>query len=78
MALIIVLCLLSCLIGLYRLQTSEFKSLENQSTALKADAKHVARFLILALPFLFYCLYFSVFTTTGIFNSRTKKCHRDE
>ena len=51
MALMIVLCLLSCLIGLYRLQTSEFKSLENQSTALKTDAKHVARFLILALPF---------------------------
>jgi len=51
MALMIVLCLLSCLIGLYRLQTSEFKSLENQSTALKTDAKHVAKFLILALPF---------------------------
>ena len=51
----IVLCLLSCLIGLYRLQTSEFKSLENQSTALKTDAKHLARFLILALPFFTAC-----------------------
>ncbi|NNH01484.1 DUF3488 and transglutaminase-like domain-containing protein [Acinetobacter sp. ANC 5414] len=51
MAIVIVLCLFSCLIGLYRLQTSEFKQAQNQSSALKTDAKHVGKFLILALPF---------------------------
>ena len=52
MAIVILLCLFSCLIGLYRLQTSEFKQAQNQSSALKTDAKHVGKFLILALPFL--------------------------
>ncbi|CAB1211644.1 transglutaminaseTgpA domain-containing protein [Acinetobacter bouvetii] len=51
MAMIVLLCLLSCLIGLYRLQTSEFSTDQKQTTALKADAKHVGKFLILALPF---------------------------
>ncbi|MCG2609658.1 DUF3488 and transglutaminase-like domain-containing protein [Acinetobacter sp. SM34] len=51
MALMVVLCLLSCLIGLYRLQTHEFKQLQNQSSAWQSDAKHVGKLLILALPF---------------------------
>ena len=51
MALMVVLCLLSCLIGLYRLQTHEFRQLQNSSGALQSDAKHVGKFLILALPF---------------------------
>ncbi|WP_425915072.1 transglutaminaseTgpA domain-containing protein [Acinetobacter sp. TSRC1-2] len=51
MAIVIILCLFSCLIGLYRLQTSEFKQAKNQSSTLKNDAKHVGKFLILALPF---------------------------
>ncbi len=51
MALMVVLCLLSCLIGLYRLQTHEFRQLQDQSSALQSDAKHVGKFLVLALPF---------------------------
>ena len=51
MAIMVLLCLFSCLIGLYRLQSSEFKDAQNQSSALKNDAKHVAKFLMLALPF---------------------------
>lgn len=51
MAIIILLCLFSCLIGLYRLQTSDFKHASNPSAALKTDAKHVGKFLLLALPF---------------------------
>lgn len=51
MAIMVLLCLFSCLIGLYRLQSSEFKDAQNQSSALKTDAKHVAKFLMLALPF---------------------------
>ncbi|NNG77704.1 DUF3488 domain-containing transglutaminase family protein [Acinetobacter sp. ANC 4277] len=51
MAIVILLCLFSCLIGLYRLQTSEFKQAQNQSSALKTDAKHVGKFLVLVLPF---------------------------
>jgi hypothetical protein len=51
MALMVLLCLLSCLIGLYRLQTHEFRQLQNSSGAWQSDAKHVAKFLILALPF---------------------------
>ena len=51
MALIVLLCLLGCLIGLYRLQTHEFKPQQNQSRAWQSDAKHVGKLLILALPF---------------------------
>ena len=51
MAIVILLCLFSCLIGLYRLQTSDFKHASNPSAALKTDAKHVGKILILALPF---------------------------
>lgn len=51
MALLVVLCLLSCLIGLYRLQIYEFRQSQHSSGILQSDVKHVAKFLILALPF---------------------------
>lgn len=52
MAVAVFLCLLSCLIGLYRIQSSEFKAdHQQQIAALKQDAKHVGKFVLLALPF---------------------------
>ena len=52
MAIVIVLCLISCLIGLYRIQTSEFEQeLTTQRAALQQDAKHVAKFILYAIPF---------------------------
>ncbi|KGT46330.1 MULTISPECIES: DUF3488 and transglutaminase-like domain-containing protein [unclassified Acinetobacter] len=48
----ILLCLLSCLIGLYRVQTSEFgPDAQAQERALRQDAKHVGKFILYALPF---------------------------
>ena len=59
MAVVIILCLLSCLIGLYRIQTSEFQqSQQSPRIALQQDAKYVGRFVLYALPFLF-CYSFS-------------------
>ncbi|MEZ2773437.1 transglutaminaseTgpA domain-containing protein [Acinetobacter pseudolwoffii] len=52
MAIVIVLCLISCLIGLYRIQTSEFEQEQTtQRAALQQDAKHVAKFILYAIPF---------------------------
>ncbi|WP_312157215.1 transglutaminase family protein [Acinetobacter variabilis] len=52
MAVLIILCLLSCLIGLYRIQTSEFQqSQQSPRIALQQDAKYVGRFVLYALPF---------------------------
>ncbi|MFW2044872.1 transglutaminaseTgpA domain-containing protein [Acinetobacter variabilis] len=52
MAVVIILCLLSCLIGLYRIQTSEFQqSQQSPRKALQQDAKYVGRFVLYALPF---------------------------
>lgn len=52
MAIVIVLCLISCLIGLYRIQTSEFEQEPTtQRAALQQDAKHVAKFILYAIPF---------------------------
>ena len=52
MAVMIILCLLSCLIGLYRIQTSEFQqSQQSPRIALQQDAKYVGRFVLYALPF---------------------------
>lgn len=52
MAVAVFLCLLSCLIGLYRIQSSEFKAdNQQQIAALRQDAKHVGKFVLLALPF---------------------------
>lgn len=48
----ILLCLFSCLIGLYRIQTSEFEQdAQSQESALRQDAKHVGVFVLYALPF---------------------------
>ena len=52
MALAILLCLLSCLIGLYRIQTSEFEQDQSsQRQALQQDAKYVGKFIVYAIPF---------------------------
>ena len=51
MAFMVILGLLSCLIGLYRLQTSEFEYQASAVHALKRDAQHVGRFVLYALPF---------------------------
>lgn len=51
MALIILLCLISSLTGLYRLQTSEFESAKKHMVSFKSDLQHVSKFLLLALPF---------------------------
>lgn len=52
MAVVIILCLLSCLIGLYRIQTSEFQqSQQSPRIALQQDAKYVGSFMLYALPF---------------------------
>ena len=52
MAIVIVLCLISCLIGLYRIQTSDFEQEQiTQRAALQQDAKHVGKFILYAVPF---------------------------
>jgi transglutaminase-like putative cysteine protease len=47
----VLLCLLSCLLGLYRVQTHAFASEKSNRMALRQDAKHVIKFVGLALPF---------------------------
>lgn len=52
MAVAVLLCLISCLTGLYRLQTSEFEqNATGNLLSLKQDASHVGKFLLYALPF---------------------------
>ncbi len=55
MALAVLLCLLSCMVGLYRIQVSEFEaSMLSQTSSAKAllqDLKHVGRSVALAFPF---------------------------
>ena len=50
-AVMVLLCLLSCLLGLYRVQTHSFASENSNRMALRQDAKHVIKFVGLALPF---------------------------
>jgi protein-glutamine gamma-glutamyltransferase len=50
-AVMVLLCLLSCLLGLYRVQTHFFASENSNRLALRQDAKHVIKFVGLALPF---------------------------
>ncbi|GEK45624.1 transglutaminase family protein [Acinetobacter johnsonii] len=50
-AVMVLLCLLSCLLGLYRVQTHAFASENSNRMALRQDAKHVIKFVGLALPF---------------------------
>lgn len=53
MTAIVILCLLSCLIGLYRIQKSEFADhlRDTAKQDAKNDLKHVAKFIAYALPF---------------------------
>lgn len=52
MAVVIVLCLLSCLIGLYRIQTGDFQQEQSSPRlALQQDARHVGKLVLYALPF---------------------------
>ena len=51
MALLVILCLLSCLVGLYRLQTSEFLNHQISKISVFQDVRHVGKFIVFALPF---------------------------
>ncbi len=51
MALLVISCLLSCLVGLYRLQTSEFSNHQISKISIFQDARHVGKFIVFALPF---------------------------
>lgn len=52
MTLVVIGCLLSCLLGLYRVQTTEFKpNQDSKIQAIKTDIQHVAKFVALAIPF---------------------------
>lgn len=50
-ALGVVLCLVSCFVGLYRIQTAEFLSTRETKNGLKHDVIHVGKFIGLAIPF---------------------------
>ena len=51
MAVIVLACLVSSLMGLYRLQTSGFHHQEKMTAGLRQDLKHVTKFIGLAIPF---------------------------
>ena len=52
MALMVICCLVSCLFGLYRIQTIEFKQVPQQIlTAARHDIGHIFKFIGLAVPF---------------------------
>lgn len=52
MAVVVLMCLLSCLFGLYRIQMSEFEALERTMLhALKIDFIDISKFVVLAIPF---------------------------
>lgn len=51
MAVIVLACLVSSLMGLYRLQTSGFQHQAKMTAGLRQDLKHVIKFIGLALPF---------------------------
>ena len=51
MASIVLACLVSCFMGLYRLQTVGFQHQDSITSGFKQDLKHVAKFIGLALPF---------------------------
>lgn len=51
MVVLVVLCLMSCLVGLYRLQISEFIQESSLEVSVLNDVRHVAKFIIYALPF---------------------------
>lgn len=51
MAVGVVLCLLSCLLGLYRIQMSDFEQAQDVKSSIQQDAKHVGKFVLYAVPF---------------------------
>lgn len=52
MALLVLMCLVSCLFGLYRIQTTAFALSHTQSrNTIQADVKHVLKCVMLAVPF---------------------------
>ena len=51
MALLVLCCLISCLVGLYRVQTASFITTQPILQSLKTDSWHILKFIGLALPF---------------------------
>lgn len=51
MALLVLCCLISCLVGLYRVQTAHFDIQQSVFQSLKSDSLHIVKFIGLALPF---------------------------
>jgi hypothetical protein len=51
MALLVLCCLISCLVGLYRVQIANFEIEQPIFQSLKSDSLHILKFIALALPF---------------------------
>lgn len=51
MAVLVLCCLISCLVGLYRVQTANFEIAQPVLQSLKNDSLHILKFIGLALPF---------------------------
>ena len=51
MALLVLCCLISCLVGLYRVQTANFEINQPVFQSLKSDSLHILKFIGLAFPF---------------------------
>ncbi|RZG46107.1 transglutaminase family protein [Acinetobacter wuhouensis] len=51
MALLVLCCLISCLVGLYRVQIAHFDIQQPVFQSLKSDSLHIVKFIGLALPF---------------------------
>ncbi len=51
MALLVLCCLISCLVGLYRVQIAHFDIQQAVFQSLKSDSLHIVKFIGLALPF---------------------------
>lgn len=51
MAVLVLCCLISCLVGLYRVQTADFEIAQPVLQSLKNDSLHILKFIGLALPF---------------------------
>lgn len=51
MAILVLCCLISCLVGLYRVQIADFELQQPVLKSLKTDSLHIVKFIGLALPF---------------------------
>ncbi len=51
MAVLVLCCLISCLVGLYRVQTANFEIAQPVLKSLKNDSFHIVKFIGLTLPF---------------------------